>query len=558
MPRRDSDVKPEIRPSVPSADRDSGQRIFLEHADMLHKLERDSFMILNGNVEFSKGAMRMFCDSAHYYPDAESMDAFGNVRMEQGDTLFVYADELNYSGPLEIAYLYADTGKKVRLINREVMLETDEFVYDLFNELGYYTVGGVLTDKSNRLTSMEGEYVPSTKEANFYRDVHLNSRSEKDTLDIYTDTLYYNTGTHIAELYSPSEIINARATIYTRNGNYNTDTHVAELYDRSKVKTNGGSTLEGDTLFYDREAGYGEAFGHMALTDSARQSKLTGDYGFYNELADSSYVTGHALAMEYSRGDTLYLHGRHIHSFTRIDTIAIPADTLRGTPADWRTDTTHIIVAHPRVRFFRNDMQGVCDSMRFEERDSMLYMFVHPIVWSDDRQIFGNLIQLHLNDSTVDRAMLPDFGFTAQHIEDIFFNQLSGKSMTAWFSGGEMTRLSVDGNVEAILLPEENDSTINKIVNAESSFLIADFKDQNIVRLKMWPETSGTVTPLYLARKSLFLLPRFKWYEGIRPTDPDDVFNIPPEMDELMNDNPASPDKRGQGLQNVTINPPTS
>ena len=241
--------RPEIAPAIPSADRSAGNRVFLERADILRKEPTDSFMVLVGDVVFTKGPMIMRCDSAHYFSETESMDAFGNVSMEQGDTLFVYADELRYSGPDEIARLYADAGKKVRLINRDVTLETDIFIYDLRLDLGYYEVGGRLTDPSNTLTSLRGEYVPSTKEANFYTDVHLNSRSTTDTLDIWSDSLYYNTGTHIAELNSPSRIVNARGTVYTSRGVYDTDSNRTTLYDRSTVVTSQGQTLIADTIY---------------------------------------------------------------------------------------------------------------------------------------------------------------------------------------------------------------------------------------------------------------------------------------------------------------------
>ncbi len=92
-------------------------------------------MILTGDVVFTKGPMIMRCDSAHYFSETESMDAFGNVSMEQGDTLFVFADELNFDGVSEVATLYADAGKKVRLINRDVELQTDVFIYDLKYDL---------------------------------------------------------------------------------------------------------------------------------------------------------------------------------------------------------------------------------------------------------------------------------------------------------------------------------------------------------------------------------------------------------------------------------------
>lgn len=558
-----------IRPSIPKANRAAAGRIFLEHADVLHKQDRDSFMVLSGTVHFSKGAIQMYCDSAHYYPTSESMDAFGNVRMQQGDTLFIYADELNYDGLREIAYLYADEGKDVRMINRNVRLNTPEFTYDMVDERGYYTNGGVLTDPQNRLVSVEGEYLPATKEANFYIDVHLHRIDGHDTLDIYSDTMYYDTRTRIAEFYSPTEIISGRGTIHTTEGVYDTRNNQAQLFKHSTVHTDSTSTLTGDTILYDRDRGYGEAFGNVDITDSARQTTLRGTYGYYNRLVDSAFVTGRALAMEYSRGDTLYMHGRYIKSILDIDTIRTTVtDTIAppaGSPDTVQpqiikreivsTDSTHVFTAWPRVRFYRSDMQGLCDSMIFVQRDSTLHLHHHPVVWSDDRQIFGNRIILYLNDSTIDRALLPDFAFTAQHIEDDYYNQLTGKVMEAWFNGGELSRLDVSNSVEAIFYPEENDSTINKMVNLQTANMRGWFEKRALIRMKTWPESNGRVTPLYLAKRSDLLLSKFQWYGTLRPRDSQDIFNVTEEMDALMENTPipdipipSAPDMRDPAL----------
>lgn len=558
-----------IRPSIPKANRAAAGRIFLEHADVLHKQDRDSFMVLSGMVHFSKGAMQMYCDSAHYYPTSESMDAFGNVRMQQGDTLFIYADELNYDGLREIAFLYADEGKDVRMINRNVRLNTPEFTYDMVDERGYYTNGGVLTDPQNRLVSVEGEYLPATKEANFYIDVHLHRIDGRDTLDIYSDTMYYDTRTRIAEFYSPTEIISGRGTIHTTEGVYDTRNNQAQLFKHSTVHTDSTSTLTGDTILYDRDRGYGEAFGNVDITDSARQTTLRGTYGYYNRLVDSAFVTGRALAMEYSRGDTLYMHGRYIKSILDIDTIRTTVtDTIAppaGSPDTVQpqiikreivsTDSTHVFTAWPRVRFYRSDMQGLCDSMIFVQRDSTLHLHHHPVVWSDDRQIFGNRIILYLNDSTIDRALLPDFAFTAQHIEDDYYNQLTGKVMEAWFNGGELSRLDVSNSVEAIFYPEENDSTINKMVNLQTANMRGWFEKRALIRMKTWPESNGRVTPLYLAKRSDLLLSKFQWYGTLRPRDSQDIFNVTEEMDALMENTPipdipipSAPDMRDPAL----------
>ncbi|MBO4943022.1 MAG: hypothetical protein J6C95_06305 [Muribaculaceae bacterium] len=515
---------PVIRPQIPTADRTVGNRVFLEQADKLHKETGDSFMTVVGNVIFTKGPMIMKCDSAHFFENSESLQAFGNISMEQGDTLFVYADELDYEGDTEIATLYADPGKKVRLINRDVMLQTDIFIYDLAIDLGYYEVGGTLTDPSNTLTSIYGEYVPSTKEANFYTDVHLNSRNQDDTLDIFSDTLYYNTDTHIAQLFSPSEVINQRGIIYTRLGVYDTDSNRTTLYDRSTIVTSQHHTLTADTIYYDRTAGYGQAWGGMVLTDSIHDAEVHGDYGFYNELADTAFITGRAMIKHFNGEDTLYLHGKFIRTAALYDTIQTPADTVAGKLAMAVVDTSHVAVVHPAVRFYRSDMQGVCDSLRFTERDSTLRMFVNPVVWSKDQQIFGNIIEMILNDSTIERAVLPDQAFAAQHIEGDHYQQLSGKEMIAKFEAGQLRRLDINGNVEVILYPEENDSTINKLMTVESSYLTAFFKGRATESVKMWPQSTGRATPLFLARKSQYYLPKFQWFEDRRPVDKNDIF----------------------------------
>lgn len=508
------------KPTIPTADRHEPGRVFLEYADQLKLDEKISsdYQILSGNVQFRKDDMFMYCDSAYFYEKTNSLDAFGNVKMEQGDTLFVYADELYYNGIEEMARLRHN----VRMENRDVTLFTDSLNYDMRDEIGYYFEGGKIVDKVNELSSVYGQYIPNTKDAEFLFDVELYN----ENYVMHTDTLHYNTATHIANIVGPTVIESDSTTIHSSKGWYNTDNDQATLYDRSLIVTKQGNTLTGDTLYYDRQAGFGEAFGNMILTDSVRQSTIEGGYGYYNEREERSFATIRARILEYSQRDTLYLHG----------------DTIR-TYIDY-SDSTHVMTAYPRVRFWRVDLQGLCDSMSFTERDTVLHMLRHPIVWNERRQVYGNIIQVHINDSTVDWAKLPDFGFVAEHVDEEFYNQLTGKELLAQFENGSMRTLDVNGNVEAIMLPMENDSTYNKIVNSQSSFMKAVFNKNRIERLNMWPEVTGKVTPLYLARKSIFYLPKFQWYDALRPKDKDDIFNVPPEMDALLSEPDTSTRRR--------------
>lgn len=500
-----------VVPQVPSVNRQQKNKVFLEHADYLVADEKISteYQILRGNVIFRKEGVFMYCDSAYFYDSSNSLDAFGNVKMIQGDTLFVYSDVMYYSGTDEIAQLRYN----VKLENKDMTLYTDSLDYDMVANLGYYFEGGRIVDSENELVSIYGQYDPDTKDSEFLFDVEL--RNEKYVMR--TDTLHYNTATHIANIVGPTTIVSDSNIIYSQRGWYNTETDKATLYDRSLLVGNNGIKLTGDTLYYDRVAGYGEAFSNMILTDSVHNSILDGDYGFHNERENRSFATIRARAREISEGDTLYLHG----------------DTIRTYMLE---DSSRVMIAEPNVRFFRFNMQGICDSMTYVQRDSMLYMDRHSIIWSGNRQITGNSIDIHMNDSTVDYALLPDYGFMAELIEDVYFNQLSGKEMKAYFVNQELRQLDVSGNVQLIMYPMEEDSTYNKLVDAESSYMIVLLKpQQEIDKITMWPEVTGNVTPLYLAKKSQYYLAGFAWYDVLRPKSPDDIFIIPKEMEELFN-----------------------
>lgn len=582
-----------IRPQIPLADRDDESRVFLEHAEKLVSKPYTDYQILVGDVKFRRGGMLMYCDSAHFYDQTGSFDAFGNVKMRQGDTLFIDGDELNYNDSLQLATIYAESGKKVKLQNRDVTLLTDIFNYDMGLDLGYYDVGGELIDNQNRLTSLIGEYSPTTKDATFTDNVHLESLSSTDTLEIFTEHLVYNTNTHIAELNDYSRIISADGVIVTTNGVYNTESTDTELYQRSTVTANNGNTLTGDTLFYNRNTGIGRAYGNIELQDTTNKVIMYGDYGYYDEFIDSAFVTGRARAVEYSQGDSLHLHGDTIRMFRVIAQPVLPqapapvvaaaptaagldsgpallSDSVSGSKESASPalidsvpyvqapdsvaplaaidsvvrldsivalpDTVRYLVAAPHVKFYRKDMQGVCDSMTFVSRDTMIWMNYKPIVWSENRQITGSTIQIHLNDSTVDWAKVPANAFMAEFIEDGYYNQLSGKEMLALFVNGELNHLDVNGNVLAISFPEEDDSTINKVTNIESSFLAADFRNNAIQKMKLWSQTNATFTPLYLAKKSLFFLAGFKWFDEYRPVSPDDIFDFPEALLDLFDD----------------------
>lgn len=577
---RPKPTKP-VKPIIPNQNRYRQDKVFLENAEVLYKTQNlnDTIerQIVSGNVKFRQGSMWMFCDSAYYYPGINSLDAFGHVRMEQGDTLFVYADQLFYNGNDRLAKLTNGPSEpKVRLKDPSGELLTDTLDYDVDLEVGFYGCGGLLKDEVNTLTSQFGQYNSKTKDAEFFYDVELVNH--KDNFTLLSDTLYYNTNTHIAQIDSPTDIYGPNDTIFTSSGWYDTQLSNLEMNHRSTIihtDSLGRATfLEGDSIVYDNSTRISRAYQYRditklsqptVLTDTANKMILISEYGMYNDSTKEAFATGYPLLKEYSRPDTLYLRADTIFTFVRQDTIwttqaAIEKaerresmirdfeyveyseaynDTLSPLapdemlklmlslfdrqplpPSENIVDSVydyHVAKAYPRGRFFNVDVQGVADTLEFYENDSLMYLKRRPAVWSGERQITGKVIILHLNDTTVDHALLPETGLMVEHVEDEYYNQLSGKMMEAWFEDEYLKRLYVEGNVQTIMLPMENDSSYNKLVDAESSHMTVDMKDRQIEKIKMWPEVTGNTTPLFLVKKAQKYLPNFLWLEAIRP-----------------------------------------
>lgn len=501
-----------ITPQIPKVNRYQKDKVFLENADLLTADERIStdYQVLKGNVRFRRGDMYMFCDSAYFYDATSSLDAFGNVKMTQADTLFVYADIMHYYGEDQVAQLR----HHVRLENRNTTLLTDSLDYEITSNVGYYFDGGTIVDSKNNteLTSRYGRYELDTKQAEFSTDVHLIN--DKYTME--TNLLQYNTGTHIAKIIDETRIESDSNVVITTSGWYNTSADDATLYDRSQLYDKDGKTLVGDTVYYNRSFNYGEAKGNVIITDPKNKVILDGDYGYHDDNSHYSYVTKHARAREFSQKDTIYLH----------------ADTLCTLMND---DSIRILKAFRGVRFYRNDIQGICDSLQLSVADTILNMYRHAVVWNNDRQISGNEINVHINDSTVDWATLPNFGFMAELLGETYYDQLSAKKMRATFVDKELRELDANGNVQVIMYPQENDSTYNKMVQAEASYLKLNLKPkQEVDKISMWPEVSGKVAPLFLLKKTDMFLPDFVWYDALRPKSPDEIFDVSDEMKQLM------------------------
>lgn len=477
-------------------------KVFLLHSDLLRKDSRHpDAQVVVGNVVFRHDSIYMYCDSAYYYDQISSFEAFSNVKMVQGDTLFLYGDHLYYDGMTQIA----EMRKNVRMENRTTTLLTDSLNYDRVYNLGYFFDGGTLMDEQNVLTSEWGEYNPSTKQSVFNYNVKLVNPQ----FTLTSDTLRYNTASKVADIVGPSDIVSDANHIYSERGVYNTATGKADLYNRS-VLTNEGKQLTGDTLFYDRNTGVGEAFHNMVMKDTINKNMMTGDYGFYNENTKYAFATKKTMAIDYSQGDSLFLH----------------ADTLMLKTLHLNTDSMYREMrAFHKVRFYRSDLQGVADSLVFSSADSCLTLYKDPILWNKQQQLVGEEVKIYMNDSTIDWAHIINQALSVEQIDSVTYNQVTGKEMKSYFRNGQMYKTEVIGSVRVVYYPMDSDSTLIGMNVSETSQLDIYLKDQKLERMVMSPKSNGTLYPMSKIPEGADRLQNFVWFDYIRPLNKQDIFN---------------------------------
>jgi lipopolysaccharide assembly outer membrane protein LptD (OstA) len=495
-------------------------KIIIEYADSSGLLG-PNIQVLSGNVVMRHDSSFMYCDSAYLNELAQTMEAFSNVRFEQGDTLFIYGDYLFYDANIRLAKLR----NHVRMLNNDVTLLTDSFNYDRNANLAYYFNKGQLLDSINDLTSVYAQYSPETKLAYFINSVRLINPD----LVLTCDTLEYSAESRIAFLVSPTIIESDSGTIYSDQGWYNTLTKESLLQNRSLVVSKDKTkTITADSLFYNKEQGFLEAFGDMILNDTVKKFILLGNYGYYDENTKFALATDSAQMIEYSQIDSLFLH----------------ADTLSMATIDEERE----IKAYYGVRFYRTDIQGVCDSLQFNTVDSILNMYKNPILWNTDYQLNGDTIRILFNDSTIERLYVLQYSFAFQQLESSidssYFNQLKGKNLTAYFDGGEMYKMYVDGNAESIYYPiDEQDGAFIGLCKTVSSSISFDIKDRKPIQIVLYVEPDYDLLPIPDLTPDDKFLKDFINYDYLRPKSKEDIF-----VKVKMKEGDVPPPRRVRGL----------
>lgn len=534
---------------------------------------------LVGNVILQQGTNTMYCDSSYINLVTNNVQAWGNVRITQTGGSQVESDYLRYTGNTRQAYLSGN----VALTDGKSNLWTEQLTYNTGTKVGVYSQGGTLENGGTTVSSNSGMYNLNSKDSRFTGNVYITD----PRYTVSSDDLGYNTNSEFVSFYKPSVVYNNDGSVLrTSKGTYDGKNGVANFTGRTAMQDK-NQYIEGDRLLYSRMTRKGEAHGQVITIDTAQHITLWCEDSWYNGATNKMLATGKPVLRKENGKDSLYIaadtfytapdvrfrkeqdtnvkkieikqtpenntSGRKMKNRdTTTSTVLAPATDSIATylrkresrpqmvlKSDERSTTSkreessadsalprHFIAYH-RVRIFSDSLQGRCDSLSYSQGDSIMRMMYAPVVWSRNSQITGDSILLYIDTSSIRKLYVPEKAIVISRSgpeKANLFDQVQGKTLTAYFLNNDIEKAIVYPSAEAIYFAKDDNGAYLGVNQSSAERMTIGFANKEMNTIKLEQEVVQSLTPLRKINLSTLRLSRFSWREKERPKTLEEIF----------------------------------
>ncbi len=520
------------------------------------KTDSGEYFRFIGDVIMQQGTDTLYCDSLIQNKTTNILSAYGHVKVAQAGGTQGTCDFLKYASQTKLALMTGD----VHLTDGKNKLWCEELTYNLGTKVGVYENNGTLTADSTFVKSQKGIYNVNTKDARFTGNVVVADPGYYTS----SEDMGYNTESKLTHFYAQSVVTgdSGRTIIQTTGGMYDSklglaafDTHSSIWYD--------GYYIEGDTLHYNKQTGYGYVYGNVVGMDTAHQSKMFCGKTTYNRKKRIMWAWEKPILQTvkdkdttYMRADTFYSAPMPIPDTVKLaDTSVIKSVTIVKKEArkkeqktakakgnkppvvapvavvdtGWADTTAPLFfTGFHNVRIFSDSMQGVCDSIVYTQSDSTIRMIGKPILWSGKSQVTGDTVCILLDSNKVKYVYVPNNAFVvslAAPVKAELYNQVQGKTLKAFFKNNDITHLIVMPEAEAIYYPKDDSGRYLGVSQASSEKMSVFFNNREMKKIKLEVDVKQTLTPLEKADLPNMRLSRFKWLDAKRPKTKEELFD---------------------------------
>ena len=496
---------------------------------------------VTNQVHFIHEGIEIWCDQAIHYDQANFFKAYGNVRMQQGDTVTMQSKYAEYNGTTQFAFASGN----VKMSRPQSSIETDTLFFDRVKQQAYYRSGGTVRDTASVLTSRIGRYYMDQDKYSFQSNVKVTNPKytiNSQQLDFYSDT-------GAAYLYGPTTIESETSTVYCERGFYDTRGDVGYFVKNSRIDYE-NRILEGDSLYFNRAKSFASGTNNIKITDTLNHSLITGHYAEVYREKDSVFITKRALAATIQDNDSIFIHS---------DTLMIT-----GKPDN------RIVRGFYNVKLFKSDISGKSDSIYVNQKKGITKLLNigsgpstsvtkkrTPIIWSDNNQMTGDTIHILNNPVTEQLDSLKVFydAFLIQKDSIEGYNQVKGKELTGLFVNNELYQVDIIKNTETIYFSRNEEKELLGINKTLSSSIKILFENKTIRDIYYYKQVDGTLTPPEDFPLNARELPGFNWRGEEQLLQKSDLFKgeeppkltkikgipLPEEQEDFFDDNNGEP-----------------
>lgn len=517
--------------TVIAQEEQENNKIKIENSDFVDRNQDEipGATIFTGNVNVVHKGVNIKCNKAYYFDEEDYIKAFGNVRINQGDSLQMNSRYAEYDGTKELAFATGD----VFLRSPESTLTTDTIYFDKKNQMAFYNSYGTIVNKENTLKSKSGRYYLQSKKYQFNTKVVVTNPKAK----IETNHLDYYENSGHAYVFGPSTITNQGNVIYTENGFYDTKNNTGKLQKNSKI-TYDNKIIEGDDLYYDQSRNFSRAINNVKITDTINNMVAKGHYAEMwrdsQTRKDSIILTKRAVVITKVENDSLYMHGKKI--------------LVTGPPED-RT-----IRAFNNVRFFKTDMSGKCDSIHSNNKTALTQLIGKPVIWNGENQMTGDVMHLIGNNTNeqLDSLKVLNNAFLVQKdtISQNGYNQIKGQNLFGKFKNNELSEVDIIKNTEVIYYMRNDDNELIGIDKKVCSKINLGISDNQIDSVTAFNNVESNLYPEDEFPENARKLRGFIWRGEERIKSKDDIF---PEEENILHEKILIESKKKAEIEDVPM-----
>jgi lipopolysaccharide export system protein LptA len=194
--------------------------------------------------------------------------------------------------------------------------------------------------------------------------------------------------------------------------------------------------------------------------------------------------------------------------------------TYNNTPQQADTSGPRYFVGYHNVLIYSDSLQGKCDSIRYSQVDSLMRMYINPILWPRNGQLKGDMIFMQMDSSKLKEVYVPKNAIMVNRSgpeKAKMFDQIQGNSIRGYLTNNKLDSMIAEPNASSIYFIKDEDSAYVGSSEAKSERIEALFEQEEISYIYYRKDVEQKTTPMKDVTPSSLHLSRFSWQEEERP-----------------------------------------